>query len=439
MSLTNQSHAKALNEERAQVWEQAKALLDRAALERRNMTGEENAHYERLSAEISRLDRYRDEYVAADRREVEAAEFREANFSVFGESRVVSAERAQRKRLADWLRSGGRDERGVECSYEFDVAPAFEERSLISQGMEPTEARALAWDTGSIASAVPVTTDRSLYQYLEASVAMFRAPTRKFITGSGEQMKLPRNAAHSIATQVSGQGTALAGTDPTFNNFVLDAYKYGELVVVSNEVLQDAVIDVASFVLSDIGRALGRKIDTDLVTGTGSGQPNGIMTAIVGSGTVATGGSLITPTYENLIDLCYSVNDEYRSAPSAAWMMKDSTAAVLRKLRDGAGGTTGAVMWEPSLTHGLQGGEPDRLLGFPVYVDPNIAAAGSNAKLMLFGDLNAYYVRTVGPIQLDRDDSRYFDTDQVGFRAKWRVDGELADTTAVNALKMSVT
>jgi HK97 family phage major capsid protein len=264
------------------------------------------------------------------------------------------------------------------------------------------------------------------------------APTTRINTTSGEQLEFPRLAAHAIGTQVSGQGTALAGTDPTFAKMTLNAFKYGQLVVVASEVVQDSGIDIASFLGRDLGRGLGRVIATDLVVGTGTNEPNGIMTAIVGSGTIATGGSLITPTVEKLIDLQYSVNDSYRSDPSCAWLMNDSTAGTIRKLRDGAGGTIGAFLWEPSLTSGIINGTPDRLLGKPVYVDSNVAAAGSNAKTVAFGAMNAYYVRSVGNPILESDNSRYFDTDQIGYRVKTRVDGDLIDSAAVNILKQSV-
>ena len=77
--------------------------------------------------------------------------------------------------------------------------------------------------------------------------------------------------------------------------------------------------------------------DADLVAGSGTGKPNGIMTASTGS--VTTGGSLIDPTYEKFIDVQHTVADEYRQMGSAAWLMNDRTIAVVRKLRDGAGGT----------------------------------------------------------------------------------------------------
>jgi HK97 family phage major capsid protein len=162
------------------------------------------------------------------------------------------------------------------------------------------------------------------------------------------------------------------------------------------------------------------------------------MTALVGSGTIATGGTLITPTVEKLIDLQYSVNDEYRESPACAWLMKDSTAGTLRTLRDGAGGTVGAFIWEPSLTSGIINGTPDRLLGRPVFVDSNVAAQGSNAKIIAFGDFSAVYIRTVGNAIVERDSSPGFATDETWFRAKTRVDSEVADLTALNVMKQSV-
>jgi HK97 family phage major capsid protein len=118
--------------------------------------------------------------------------------------------------------------------------------------------------------------------------------------------------------------------------------------------------------------------------------------------------------------------------------MRDNTAGTLRKLRDGAGGTVGAVLWEPSLTAGLANGQPDRLLSYPVYTDPNVASLASNARVMAFGDFNAYYVRTVGDITVELDRSRYFDTDQTGIRARWRVDGDLVDFNAIRTLVRNV-
>lgn len=427
-------HTRALREERMNLVNQAKAIFDEAVANKRGLSAEETAQVTILDQRAGEIYAQVEAMDQQARREAESAVSREAFERVHG---TEGAKRAVQTE-ADLLRAFMR---GEVRHLDIPVQQAAEEKRMIRSGasaQDVAEYRALAWDTGSVASAVPVTTARSLYEYMESSVAAFRMPTTKFNTASGEQMKFPKLAAHAIATQVSGQGTTLAGTDPTFSSMTLDAFKYGELVKVASEVIDDAGVDIVGFITRDVGRALGRKIDADLIAGSGSGQPNGVMTAVTGAGTIATGGSLIDPTYEKLIDVQYSVADEYRNGGSAAWLMNDLTAGVLRKMRDGAGGTTGAVLWEPSLTAGIQGGQPDRLLGHPVYTDPNVASLASNAKVVAFGDFSAYYVRTVGPVRLERDDSVYFATDESAIRGKWRVDGDLIDTAAINIIKRSV-
>lgn len=421
----------ALVETRARVWEEGKALLEGAT--GRELDAEERQTWDRVNTRIDEIDSQIESFVARETRETEAASLREAQYSVFGEPTVAD----QRNAMADLRAFVNAAMNGEKVSMEVNVEGARRELELIRQGASAEEVRALAWDTGSSGSLVPSSVSRTLYQYMEASNGIMRIPATRFTTASGESIPFPKLGAHAIATQVSGQGTTLAGTDPSFLKMTLDAYKFGELVIVANELVTDSVVDIGTFLGRDMGRAIGRVLATSYVAGPGSGAPMGVMTAIVGAGTIATGGSLITPTVEKLIDLQYSVNDEYRSDPSAAWLMNDSTAGTLRKLRDGAGGTVGAFLWAPSLTQGVAGGAPATFLDKPVYTDSNVAAQGSNAKTVAFGAWNAFYIRTVGNVVVESDQSRYFDTDQTGFRVKTRTDSDVIDLTAINIIKQS--
>jgi HK97 family phage major capsid protein len=439
-------HTRALRETRMRVWNEAKNHLEdcRQAHPGQEMTAEENEKWRKLNERIDSIDAEVRQMVETEQRERDAAASREALNEVFGEQTVERAARTEAEELRSWFRGEIRRSEdnidGRPNAIAVDIRAAARERELLRSGATPEEVRALLWDTGSIASGVPTSLSRNLYQYLEASIAALRMPTTKITTDSGEAMGFPRVNAHGIATQVIAQGTAIGGTDPTFARMTLDAFKYGQLVQVASEVIQDTGFDVVGFVGQNIGRAVGRVIDADLVVGTGTGEPLGMMSGVIvgAAGTVATGGSLITPTYEALVDLVYSVNDEYRSSGSAGFLTRDATAGVLRKLRDGAGGTVGAPMWQPSLTQGITAGEPDRLLGFPVWTDPNVASLASNARIMAFGDWNAYYVRLVGSLVIERSDDYAFNTDLVTFRGKQRVDGDYIDLTAVNLLKQSV-
>ena len=223
-----------------------------------------------------------------------------------------------------------------------------------------------------------------------------------------------------------------------FGKLTLQPFKYGQLIKVANEVLTDTGVDMGSFLGRNLGRSLGRVVDIDLVVGTGSGQPRGVMVAagVAGAGSVYTGGSLITPTYENLVDTQFGLNSGYRSTGAAGWLMNDSTAGTIRKLRDGGGGTEGFPLWQPSKD--IMSGAPDTLLGHAVYLDPNVAAQASDARILAFLDFSSYYLRSVGDPVIERNASVHFDTDETSFRGKWRVDGDLVDLGAVHSLVQNV-
>lgn len=411
------------------------------------LDAEESVKVARMDERIAEIEAEVGAMDDRERRERESATARDAFERQYGPSGAERKERSEAEQFRAWVagherRSNADDfEKPGSNSWSVNLRGAARERELIRQGYQGEELRSLLWDTGSVASAVPTMMSRTLYQYLEASIAALRMPTTRLTTDSGAPMDFPKVAAHGIATQVIAQGTAIGGTDPTFAKMTLDAFKYGQLTQLASEVIQDTGIDIVGFVGGNIGRAVGRRVNQALVAGDGSGAPNGMVTVgwTGANGTVATGGSLLTPSYENLVDLVYSVADEYRASGNAAWLMRDATAGNIRKLRDGAGGTTGSPLWQPSLTSGISGqGQPDTLLTYPVYTDPNVASLASNAKTVFFGDWNAYYVRLVGDLVIERSDDFAFDTDLVTFRGKQRVDGDSIDDTAVNLLKQSV-
>jgi HK97 family phage major capsid protein len=422
-----------LRTERMRLINEQNAELEATAGRARN--GEEQAKIDRIDARITEIDtevRYLDGLI---RREKEAAQLREGLESHIGE--VANNQRVANDsaRLRKWLQT----EPHLRGTFEIDVTQAMAERRLLRQGATAEEIRVLNYQTTAGSLVVPTEMARSLSEYLEAGIAAFRVGATVLNTATGGPLQIPRLSAHSIASGSIPQGTALGGTDPGFARIQLDSYKYSQLVAVSSEFVRDSAFDLTPFLIKDIGRGIARLADADLIKGVGTANPKG-MTILAGSGTntpITTGGSLITPSYEKLVDTVYSVNDAYR-ANGAAWLTQDANAATLRKLRDGAGGTVGAVMWDPSPTNGIIGGQPDRFLGYPVYTDPNCAAAGSNAVWATFGDFSEYVVRTVGNPTLETDTSVYFATDQLAVRGKWSVDGEHLEISGLNNIVQNV-
>jgi len=241
-------------------------------------------------------------------------------------------------------------------------------------------------------------------------------------TAGGEALQVPRTNAYS-GSSAFAEGSAIGESDPTFQAFItLNAFKYGFLVQVSREMIEDSGVDLLGFLAREAGISIGVAVNNALTVGTDSTMPNGIAVA-AGSG--ITGATAVAGAFtgDNLIDLSYSVNSAYRRMPGTGWQMNATALAATRKLKD----TQGQYLFQPS----LQLGQPDTLLGFPIYENPDLAAPGTAAKSVLFGHLPSYFVRMAGPIRFDRSDDFAFANDLVTFRATVRIDGDLPQAQAV--------
>jgi HK97 family phage major capsid protein len=435
-----------INERRQNAWEQAKGFLDDINTRQgRDLSADESAQFNRMMDDITAMDRTREAVLAS-------SEAQRTFETINEEARRASTpdERSDAElrdaRQADDIRSFFRSEfrtKGLNA-LEVDLTTPARLYDQARHGIPVPELRLIAGDTGASGGSltIPTQVSTSIYAYMTASVAMRRIGCTIITTDSGNAMNFPRVSAHGIATQVANTNTAFSGTDPVISQMTLNAYDFGELVPVSADMLEDSGVDVLAFVTRQIGRAIGQVTAQYYVTGSGSSTVQGIQGAVGGAGTIASGGSLYSlpagQELEKLIDLQYSIVDSYRQN-GAAWLMRDLTGARVRKIRDGAGGTAGQFVWQPSPTVGAIGGQPDSFLGDPVYFDPNVASLASDAKTVFYGDWSAYYIRDTRNFRLERSDDLYFDKNQIAFRGLLRTDGDLIDSNAINVLHQAVT
>lgn len=280
--------------------------------------------------------------------------------------------------------------------------------------------RALSVGTaGAGGNTVPTTFLEQLLQGLRDFSSVVAAGATIFTTESGEEITVPRVATFGAAGQF-GEGATIAGTDPTFDQVKIKAYKLGQLIRASRELLEDGAFDVEGFIVGLIAENIGMLAGARYAVGTGSSQTLGIIpSSTVGkTGATGVGGA---PTFDDMIDLHYSVTGPYRRRGS--WLVADGALASLRKLK--ASGS-GEYLWVPAVTMG----QPDLILGKPVYADPNMAAPAVGAKSVGFGDVSRYWVRIVNSLRVDRSDHAAFSTDEVAFRGTLRTDGVLTDASA---------
>lgn len=410
-----------LLEERASAWEQAKALLDTAAGESRDLTSEEAEQYDRIEAEI-----------AAKGAEVERLER-----AMDLDSRIRSGAPIHGREpegVEQDERQLSREDRAKEARKAEQYAEAFV--TYLRAGIDgevPREVRA-ALQVGTPSEGGYLVPDEFLRVLIESEseFSVIRQLATVIITENNGQVLIPTVATEGAAAKIDEEGT-YAGTDPTFGQKVLDSYKYGQIVKISDELAADSAFDVLSVVGRLAGKALGTVTGAAYATGDGSDDPNGVATAASAGVTMASGNTA-TIDIDALTELQHSVVSAYRSRPGAGYLMKDSTLAFVRKIKTGISGDK-TTLWQPS----VQAGVPDTLLGKPVYTDPNIDALAASKKVVLFGDFSEYWIRDVGTPEVKVLQERYADTGQIGVRVTQRTDGELADTAAVKALVTSAT
>jgi HK97 family phage major capsid protein len=379
-------------EARAKAWEEAKALLDSAAAEKRDLSAEENQTYDRIMADLDQRAATMETIKAQAEREERAAEAMKG-FEAQARPEIMIPSVND----ADMIRSLARGE---------IRSHMFEKRDVTK---------------GSTGAPVPT----SFYDQvimLARHVGPMLETSTILNTAGGENLQIPSLSAYSTGT-VTSEASVIGESDPTFNAFkTLGAFKYSFLTQISTELAADAGVDILSFLAANTGNALGYDVNAALTTGTGTVQPTGIVSA-AGSG--VTGGTGVSGAFtaDNLINLVYSVDTAGRRMAGTGWQMNATSIAAVRKLKDNAG----QYLFSPSLSADAR----DLLLGYPIYENPAMASPATSAKSVIFGNLSSYFARTVGGIQLDRSDDFAFSSGLITFRSTLRCDGNLIQPSHV--------
>ena len=269
---------------------------------------------------------------------------------------------------------------------------------------------------------VPDEYERTLVEALEEE-NIFRQLAKIIQTSSGDR-KIPVVATKGTASWIDEEG-AFTESDDSFGQVSIGAYKLGTMIKVSEELLNDSVFDLESYISREFARRIGAKEEEAFFTGDGDGKPLGILAATGGAQTGVTAASATAITADELIDLFYSLKAPYRR--NAVWLLNDSTIKVIRKLKDG----NGQYLWQPSLVAGT----PDTILGRPVHTSAYMPAVAAAAKSVAFGDFGYYWVADRQGRSFKRLNELYAATGQVGFLASQRVDGKLILPEAVKVLE----
>lgn len=403
-----------LQEKRAQTWERMKEIRDRAGED--GLLGAEDetawdaaeADLERFSKQIEREER------AAGYGELDKVDRKTVESPLTPEQQEATAADTYRDAFDMFVRHG------------INEVTAEHREALRGGFVSGQELRAQGVGTNSAGGYLAPAGWRDRIVEAIDSIANMAQIADVLQTDSGETLNWPTEDDTANEGAILAENTQVTEQDMAWGTASVGAYMYtSKLVRVSLQLLQDSAYNAEERLGRALGRRIGRVQNRHFTTGTGTAQPQGVITG----GTVGvTAASTTSITMDELIDLEMSVNEIYRN--NGRYLLSDTALGKVRKLKDG----NGAYLWQPS----VQAGVPSLLLGRPYTINNSVPVPAAAAKSVAFGDFReGYLIRRVNEVQLLRLAERYADYLQVGFLAFHRADGKTQNAGAYRVLQQA--
>lgn len=403
-----------LRQERAAIWEQAKALNEKALAEKRDFTAEEQQQYDKMMADMDAKKAQIDRLEAALRIEDEMR-------ATVGSGREFQPTPAAGK--------GGDNPRASE-----EYRAAFER--FLSHGaaaLSREEVRMMAADPDSEGGylVTPQQFVDELLKEVDDSVIV-RQFARGFQLRTAKSLGVPTLDSDADDADWITELKTGNETDLGFGKRELRPHPLAKRIKVSNTLLRLTSGGAEALVRQRLAYKFGVTLEKAYMAGDGNQKPLGLFVAsndgiptsrdVVGSNTTT------AIKADTLIDALYSLKEAYQR--NARWIFHRDVVKAIRKLKDGEG----QYLWAP----GIAGGEPDTILSRPFSMSeyaPNTMTAGQYIGLV--GDLSYYWYVDALDFQIQRLVELYAESNQTGFIGRYEGDGQPVLAEAFARIKLA--
>lgn len=297
----------------------------------------------------------------------------------------------------------------------------MELRKEILEGKEiKLEERTIANTTTTETAKDLIQTDYAseVFKKMEYISPLF-AQVRKIITNSPHAIPVQKGKLGKfVKTAELGEYVA---NKANFETVMLGAEKYTNLVVLSEEVINDNDYNLEKEMQDQLVEAFALTMDELIVKGDGTVEGlEGFKTKKV----VQSASGVITA--DEIVDLFFKLPIQYRK--KACWVINDDTAKALTKLRD--------AQDRPMLIESYNEdvfGSTYKLLGRPVIVNNNVDGldAGSSKKAIFIVNLDqAMVVGLRKNLTIQKSNEALFLQDGVAIKANTRLDAKMLNEDA---------
>lgn len=395
-----------LRDERGKIVHEARQILDKAEMEKRSLTAEEQGKWDEL---IKKQDELRS--------------------SIEREEKIIDAERSvaeesfrtnDKSRGSDSGQESREARRGAATE---EYRAAFNKLIASGQsgmnGLNADEIRALQSDVSAQGGylVAPQQLVETLIKAIDNEV-FIRSKATKFSIPTAASLGAPSlDADPADPAWTSEIATGNEDSTMSFGKRELIPHPLAKLIKISNKTLRQ-VPSVEALVVARLNYKFSVAQEAGFMTGSGSNQPLGLFTAssqgISTARDVSINNTTTAFTVDGLVNAKYSVKAQYQR--SGEWIFHRDAVKMLAKLKDGEG----QYLWQPSKTDA----DSDTLLGRPVNMSeyaPNTFTTG--LYVGIFGDFSYYWIADALDMQIQRLVELYAATNQTGLIGRMETDG----------------
>ena len=378
---------KELMEKRADLMEQMNTIVTAAETEKRSLTAEETEAFDACKAEIEAIDKTikaKEEARNMEKFETPAAP-------------EMSVEEKEIRAFENFLR--GRD----------------------------TEMRAgeTQLADGSSGAVLPKTISKRILDAVKNISPILQKADLYMVKGTLVFPKYSEASDH-ITVAYASEFTDLGEHSGVMSTVSLGQNLAGCLVKISRSLINNADFDVVSYAINKIAEAVAKFLEGELLAGTGA---SGHMTGALVGGTSQAAGAATFLTADDLINVQMKVAQKYRDNADACWIMKTSTLAAIRKLKD----QENRYILAPDFAAGFG----YTLLGHHVYESDAMDAIAASKKTIVFGDFKGLGVRITPEVQVQVLNEKFATQHATGLTAWVEADSKVLDADAIAYLTMA--
>jgi HK97 family phage major capsid protein len=407
-----------MRQQRAKLVADSRALLDKAELEKRDMTGEEETQYQKYDRDIEKMTR-----------EIDMEEKLQAREREIGEK-----ESRDRKPAGDESKPGSENRDNPRATEEYRAA--FEKFLRNgSNSLAETERRAMQVDsdTGGGYLLTPQQFVNEFLKAMDMDVAI-RGLARKFALTTSGSLGVPTLDTDLDDAEWTPELKTGALTEIGLGKRELKTHQLTKRALISNALIRKTGGTIETLVRERLQYKFGVSEEKAFMTGDGAEKPLGVFTpSALGVPTTrdVNTGSATGFTGDGLIEARYSIKEGYVKDSSTRWLFHRDAIKLIRKIKNAV---DGQYIWQPGIT----GGAPDRILEIPYITSdfcPNTFTNGLYAGIL--GCFKYYWIADALDMQIQRLVELYAETNQTGFIGRQEVDGMPVLAEAFTRLKCS--